>query len=65
MRMPGFSAEAAVQARGRQSWSGGSVASPAAGVVPAAPCCSACFDYCELYPKSPFCRYCKGFCLPC
>jgi hypothetical protein len=64
MKIPGFSAEAAVQVRGRQPWSGGLVAGSAAAVIPAAPCCSACFDYCAENPKAPFCRYCKAFCSP-
>jgi hypothetical protein len=64
MKMPGFNAEASLQVRGRRSWSGGPIAGAAVGVVPARPCCSACDDYCQDHPRSPFCRSCRGNCTP-
>jgi hypothetical protein len=65
MKIPGFSAEASIQVRGRQSWSGGPVAGSAAGVVPARFPCSVCFNGpCLKNFRDPLCQLCLRSCIP-
>jgi hypothetical protein len=63
MRIPGFNAENALSGAG-QPWSARQVDGPAAGILPAAPCCSACASFCASYPRHPWCQSCRRFCSP-
>jgi hypothetical protein len=68
MNVPGFTAESSLALSRRayaQGGSSGGRAADGASVVLAAPCCQACEYYCDLYPNSPWCRKCLGFCTPC
>jgi hypothetical protein len=66
MKLPGFSAEAAVRTRAGETWSARAITGEvAAGVVPARPCCSACDSVCDSDPESPWCNRCYANCLDC
>jgi hypothetical protein len=65
MKMPGFSAEAALRERSGQLWSATPVRATASAVVPARPCCSGCDNVCDHNPESPWCIKCYDNCIDC
>lgn len=66
MKLPGFRAEQSLHKSGNPYAVTRAVSAPGPGVIPAAPCCSACDWACSADPPLPWCytclRYCNRWC---